>query len=156
MHKWSAKQHWYLDFHFFVLGDRSRSLKKPLSLIFASRCSVVANSRKQRSHKKASIFSIFASRSRVVANSRTQRPHKETHATTPKQDDPQIQIIWSLGSPGGHQNASKNNNEMDVHMFTNPLLLVTPSFCFPNLNLKIGERGPCCAVAFYTKPRVPT
>ena len=88
LHKWSAKQHWYLDFHFLVLGDRSRSFKKPFSLIFASRCSVVAKSRKKRSHKKASIFSIFASRSRVVANSRAQRPHKETHATTPKEDDP--------------------------------------------------------------------
>ena len=42
-----------------MLGDRSRSLKKPFSLIFASRCSVVANSRKQRPHKKASIVSMF-------------------------------------------------------------------------------------------------
>ena len=117
----SAKQHWYLDFTVVCVW---RSFFMPSLMILLLAAAWWPKSRKQRRHKKASIFCIFASRSSVVAKSRTQRPHKETHATTPKQDDPQIQIIWPLGSPGGHQNASKNNNaimiritKMDVHMF---------------------------------------
>ena len=149
--KLSAIAHSNLDFTVVCVW---RSFFMPSLMILLLARAWWPKSRKQRRHKKASIFCIFASRSSVVAKSRTQRPHKETHATTPKQDDPQIQIIWPLGSPGGQQNASKNNNaimiritKMDVHMFYKSSTFGNTVFW----NLRLLDQGTCPS---FTNPRL--